>query len=82
MNGATVSGAVGAWSHRIARAILFTMFALIPVHYFVPCEASDILGWVAMVSLIIVGGLSVLARRFAPFAWGLLAMLLHAMSVH
>ncbi len=82
MNGSVVIGAVGIWSHRIARAVMFTMFALIPVHFFVPCEASDVVGGAALVLLFIVGGLSIVARKFGVFGWALLAMLLHGMSIH
>jgi hypothetical protein len=58
------------------------MFALVPIHFFVRCEVSGTVGGFAVLLLFAVAGLSILARKFSPFAWALLAALLHTMSTH
>jgi hypothetical protein len=82
MTFSAIIGAVEEWSLRIARTIVVMMFALIPVHFYVPCECCGIVAGVALVLLFIVGVLSILARRFGPFCWALVAMILHSMSMH
>ena len=58
------------------------MFGLVPIHFFVPCEVSGTLGGFAVLLLFGVAALSILARKFSPFAWALFAALLHVMSTH
>jgi hypothetical protein len=81
----TFSAAIGAmteWARRIARVITFVMFALVPLHFFVSCEGSGIVGGFSLMLLFPVAGLSIVARRFKWFGLALLAMLLHSMSMH
>lgn len=82
MNAIGILALVGGWSLRLARCIVLAMFALVPIHFFVPCEVSGTVGGFAIVLLFGVTGLSILARKFGPFAWALLAALLHVMSTH
>jgi len=61
---------------------MFTMFGIVPVHYFVSCDASATTAAVAGLLLFITGILSIVARRFSPFGWAFLAMFLHSLSMH
>ena len=58
------------------------MFVMIPVHFFVSCPVSEVTAEFALGLLLVTGVLSIIARRFAPFGWALMAMVLHSMSVH
>lgn len=73
---------ISDWALRIARTIALTMFALVPVHFFVSCDASGTLAGFTFVLLLVVAGLSIVARRFKPFGLALIAMLLHVLSTH
>jgi len=69
-------------AYRIARVVIFTMFATVPVHFiFHRWEASDVIAGLADVLFLIVLVLSIIAFRFVPLAWALLAVLLHALCV-
>ena len=69
-------------SLRIAWTVMFSMFGLVPIHYFVPCEASRALMGVASVFMIIVGGLAIIARRYTPIVWAIAALMLNNLSMH
>jgi hypothetical protein len=70
-----------AWAYRIGRVVMLTMFVMLPVHfYFHRWETSDIIAALAYALLLPVAVLSIIARRFSPFGWALLAVLLHSLS--
>ena len=74
---------VRVWAYRIARVVMFTMYAILPVHYyFHRWETSDIITAFAYVLLLPVLVLSIIARRFRPFGLALLAVLLHSLSTY
>ena len=81
----TFSAAIGTfteWARRLARIVTLTMFALVPVHFFVSCDGSGVVGGFSLILLFVVAGLSIVARGFKWFGLALLAMLLHSMSMH
>ena len=74
---------VRVWAYRIARAVMFAMFAMLPVHfYFHRWEVSDITTALAYVLLLPVLALCIIARRFSSFGWGILAVFLHSLSTY
>jgi len=73
---------VTEWGRRLARVIMLTMFALVPVHFFVSCDGRGVVAGFALILLFVVAGLSIVARRFKWFGLALLAMILHVMSAH
>ena len=82
MSFAANMAAAREWSLWLARLAMFTMFGLIPIHFYVPCEVSCRVAGMASLLLFVAGGLSILARRFRPFGWALVAMILHSLSMH
>jgi len=72
---------IRGWAFRVARVVMFTMFAIIPVHFiFHSWRVSDITTFFAYILLLVVAVLSIIAFRFGPLAWALLAVLLHTLS--
>jgi hypothetical protein len=82
MNSSAEFLAARGWALRIARVVSFTMFGMVPIHYFVPCDASAIVMGVACVLLVVAGTLSIIAHRYSPFGWAIVAILLHTLSTH
>jgi hypothetical protein len=75
-------GALGDWAHRIGRTMALVMFGIVPVHFFVPCSASERTMEIATGLGLFVTLLSIIARRFGPFGLALGAFVLHALCTH
>ena len=82
MTPGTVAIAAPQWALRIARTMMLAMYAMVPIHYFVPCEASAVVGSIACVFLLVTGILSIVAHRLGPGGLALAAMVLHSLSMH
>ena len=65
-------------AYQIARGTIFAMFAMVPIHFiFHRWQASDIITSLACALLLVVAVLVIVARRFGPLGWGILAVVLH-----
>jgi len=58
------------------------MFGLIPIHFFVPCEASCNLVGIASLLFIAVGGLTIVAHKYSLFVWAVAPLVLNSLSMH
>jgi hypothetical protein len=62
---------------------MFGMFILVPVQFFVHnWRASEMVTGFAYVLLLVVAALSLIALRFGPLGWALLAVFLHSLVMH
>jgi hypothetical protein len=72
---------------RTANAVAAVNLACVPVHFVVPCSVSGRLSGLSLALLLIIGCFCLAApratlHRYRPFAWGMLAVLLHWCSAH
>jgi hypothetical protein len=67
---------------RMARILVIASFLTLPAHFWVPCEASVLVGGFAVLLWITTATLRLIARRFHPFGWATAALLMHSASTH
>lgn len=70
------------WALKIARILVFMMYAAVPIHWYVGWQGSDVIAHLAFILLCVVTVLSIVALRFKPFVFALVAMLLHMGFAH
>jgi hypothetical protein len=82
MISSAASTAVTEWSSRIGRTVAWCMFGIVPVHFYVPCSASETTMTVAAGLGLFVVVLSIVARRLGLFVMAFGAFVLHSLCVH
>lgn len=71
---------IRSWAFWIARVAVFSMFAILPVHFiFHRWEVSEVITGFAFKLLLVVAVSSIVARKIWPIGWALLAMFLNSL---
>jgi hypothetical protein len=72
---------------RVGYVVALTSFLLVPVHYYVSCEASGTVAGMSILLMALTPALCVFTpratpHRFRPAAYALFAAVLHMLSSH
>lgn len=69
-------------AYRIGHTAAVAMYCIIPVHFFMPCAASETTMKIAVGLGLFVAMMSIIARRLRPFVSAVGALVLHGLGPH